>query len=1300
MSNESSLGLMRIGLATADDIRRWSFGEVKKPETINYRTLKPEKEGLFDERIFGPTKDWECYCGKYKRVRFKGIVCERCGVEVTRSKVRRERMGHIELAAPVTHIWYFKGVPSRLGYLLDLAPKDLEKVIYFAAYMITKVDEEARHEDLPMLQAAHDREKQELEAALNADVNAISREVEAELARIEAEGGKAAEKRKLRDNAERQLASVRKRYEREAEHLERVWDRFKNLKVADLEGDEALYRSMIDKYGLYFEGAMGAEAIKKRLESFDLEAEAEALKEIIQTGKGQKKTRALKRLKVVNAFLTTNNSPLGMVLDVVPVIPPELRPMVQLDGGRFATSDLNDLYRRVINRNNRLKRLLELGAPEIIVNNEKRMLQEAVDSLFDNGRRGRPVTGPGNRPLKSLSDMLKGKQGRFRQNLLGKRVDYSGRSVIVVGPQLQMHQCGLPKQMALELFKPFVMKRLVELSHAQNIKSAKRMVERFRPQVWDVLEEVIAEHPVLLNRAPTLHRLGIQAFEPKLVEGKAIQLHPLVCSAFNADFDGDQMAVHLPLSPEAQAEARILMLSSNNILKPSDGRPVAVPSQDMIIGLYHLTSPRDGQKNEGHAFSSVSEALMAMDRHEIELYTKVKIRLDGDQFVAPEGWEAPEGYKPGDPVLLDCTVGQVLFNQALPKDYPWFSGVADKKGLGSLINDLAERYPMDVVARALDNLKNSGFYWASRSGVTVAVSDIATPAEKPAIMERYEKQAAAIQDDFEIGTIDDEERRQELIKVWTEATDVVAEAMRENLSSHGGLNTIYRMVTSGARGNWMQVRQIAGIRGLVSNPKGEIMPRPIKSSYREGLSVLEYFIATHGARKGLADTALRTANSGYLTRRLVDVSQDVIVREHDCGTRRGLVLPLIDEDGGLHQDVETSIHGRTLAVDVKDEAGNVLAAAGSDVSDELIEKLFKAGVKDVRVRSVLTCESAIGVCALCYGRSMASNVLVDIGEAVGIIAAQSIGEPGTQLTMRTFHTGGVASADDITQGLPRIQELFEARTPKGVAPISEVSGRVTIEDTEKSYKIVVTPDDGSEPQSYTVLRRAASKLQNGDHVQVGDQLATGSVDPKEVLRIRGPREAQKHLVSEVQGVYKSQGVEIHDKHVEVIVRQMLRRVTVIESGDTDLLPGELVDNIAFQTANRKALVEGKKPAAGRPEMMGITKASLATESWLSAASFQETTRVLTQAAMEAKTDPLLGLKENVIIGKLVPAGTGLARYNDIEVEPSAQATAERMQALDTFGGYQSAFQMDNEVYTYGNGGFMAVSLDEYGRGLD
>ena len=1302
MLDAKTFDSLKITLATGDDIAVWSHGEVKKPETINYRTLKPERDGLFGEQIFGPTRDWECACGKYKRVRYKGIVCEKCGVEVTRSRVRRERMGHIDLAAPVTHIWYFKGVPSRLGYVLNLAPKDLEKVIYFAAYMITEVDEKGRHEDLAELRAELEVQKKQMENNRDATINDFAEQLESDIAALEKDGASQAERERARKQGEREMAKIRRRFDGDIEGLEAVWERFKDLKVGDLEGDERLYRAMVARYGTYFKGDMGAAAIQKRLETFDLEAEVAALRQTIASDSGPRKARAIKRLKVINAFVATGNSPASMVLTKIPVIPPDLRPMVQLDGGRFATSDLNDLYRRVINRNTRLKRLLELGAPEIIVNNEKRMLQESVDALFDNGRRGRPVAGPGNRPLKSISDMLKGKQGRFRQNLLGKRVDYSGRSVIVVGPQLQMHQCGLPKQMALELFKPFVMKRLVELSHAQNIKSAKRMVERFRPQVWDVLEEVIAEHPVLLNRAPTLHRLGIQAFEPKLVEGKAIQLHPLVCSAFNADFDGDQMAVHLPLSPEAQAEARILMLSSNNILKPSDGRPVAVPSQDMIIGLYHLTTPRDGQKNEGHAFSSVSEALMAMDRHEIELYTKVKIRLDGDQFVAPEDWEAPEGYQPGDSVLLDCTVGQVLFNQALPKDYPWFSGVADKKGLGSLINDLAERYPMDVVARALDNLKNSGFYWASRSGVTVAVSDIATPSEKPAIMERYEKQAAAIEDDFEIGTIDDEERRQELIKVWTEATDVVAEAMRENLSSHGGLNTIYRMVTSGARGNWMQVRQIAGIRGLVSNPKGEIMPRPIKSSYREGLSVLEYFIATHGARKGLADTALRTANSGYLTRRLVDVSQDVIVREHDCGTRRGLMLPLVDADGNLHPDVETSIHGRTLAVDVKDEAGNVLAEAGADVSDELIEKLFKAGVKELRVRSVLTCESAIGVCALCYGRSMASNVLVDIGEAVGIIAAQSIGEPGTQLTMRTFHTGGVASADDITQGLPRIQELFEARTPKGVAPISEVSGRVTIEDTEKSYKIVVTPDDGSEPQSYTVLRRAASKLQNGDYVHVGDQLATGSVDPKEVLRIRGPREAQKHLVSEVQGVYKSQGVEIHDKHVEVIVRQMLRRVTVIESGDTDLLPGELVDNIVFQTANRKALLEGKKPAAGRPEMMGITKASLATESWLSAASFQETTRVLTQAAMEAKTDPLLGLKENVIIGKLVPAGTGLARYNDIEVEPSAQATAERLQSLDTFGGgYPSAFQIDSEVYSYGNnGGFRAVSLDEYGRGLE
>ena len=1260
MSNESSLGLMRIGLATADDIRRWSYGEVKKPETINYRTLKPEKEGLFDERIFGPTKDWECYCGKYKRVRFKGIVCERCGVEVTRSKVRRERMGHIELAAPVTHIWYFKGVPSRLGYLLDLAPKDLEKVIYFAAYMITSVDEEARHEDLPNLQAAHDREKRELESQRDADIAAISREVEQELARIEAEGGKkTAEKRKLRDNAERQMASVRKRADREIEHLEKVWDRFKNLKVADLEGDEALYRSMIDKYGLYFEGAMGAEAIKKRLETFDLEAEAEALKEVIQTGKGQKKTRALKRLKVVNAFLTTNNSPLGMVLDVVPVIPPELRPMVQLDGGRFATSDLNDLYRRVINRNNRLKRLLELGAPEIIVNNEKRMLQEAVDSLFDNGRRGRPVTGPGNRPLKSLSDMLKGKQGRFRQNLLGKRVDYSGRSVIVVGPQLEMHQCGLPKQMALELFKPFVMKRLVELSHAQNIKSAKRMVERFRPQVWDVLEEIITEHPVLLNRAPTLHRLGIQAFEPKLVEGKAIQLHPLVCSAFNADFDGDQMAVHLPLSPEAQAEARILMLSSNNILKPSDGRPVAVPSQDMIIGLYHLTTTREGEKNEGHAFSSIAEALMAMDRHDIELYTKIKVRLSGDEFVAPEGWEAPEGYTPGDPILLECTVGQILFNQTLPKDYPWFSGIADKKGLGKLINDLAEKYPMDIVARTLDNLKNAGFYWASRSGVTVAVSDIATPATKPAIMERYEKQASAIEDEFDVGMIGDDERREELIKIWTEATDTVAEAMRENLSDNGGLNTIYRMVTSGARGNWMQVRQIAGIRGLVSNPKGEIMPRPIKSSYREGLSVLEYFIATHGARKGLADTALRTANSGYLTRRLVDVSQDVIVREHDCGTRRGLVLPLIDADGNLHPDVETSIHGRTLAIDVKDSDGNVIASAGEDVSDVLIEKLFKAGVKELRVRSVLTCESSIGVCALCYGRSMASNVLVDIGEAVGIIAAQSIGEPGTQLTMRTIHSGGVAGADDITQGLPTVARMFDVvgnvnekilGREADLAPVSGVL-HITPETTEYLLRIVDADDASRVIEEWRVPAsvRFMPGIEDGVVVRAGDQITRGFVNFRMLRRLTDIESTMHTFVESVKDVYTSQGVELNDKHIEVIARQMLRRVQVTNPGDSSYLLGQYVDRYVFAETVQNIALAGGTPPEAEPAILGTLKVASSIDSWLSSASFIRTAGVLTSAAIEGDVDHLLDLKSNVIVGKQIPAGTGLSAYNDVEL---------------------------------------------------
>ncbi len=1280
---------LRIGLASADEIRAWSHGEVKKPETINYRTLKPEKDGLFCEKIFGPTRDWECYCGKYKRVRFKGIICERCGVEVTRSKVRRERMGHIELAAPVTHIWYFKGVPSRLGYLLDLAPKDLEKVIYFAAYMITEVDEEGRREDLPNLQNEIDLEKQELANRRDAEIEARAQKLEADLAELEAEGAKADARRKVRDSAEREMAQIRKRADLDLERLDAVWDRFRNLKVADLEGDEMLYRELGARYGNYFKGAMGAAAIQKRLELFDLDGEAESLRETIATGKGQRKTRALKRLKVVNAFLTTSNSPLGMVLDCVPVIPPDLRPMVQLDGGRFATSDLNDLYRRVINRNNRLKRLLDLGAPEIIVNNEKRMLQEAVDALFDNGRRGRPVTGPGNRPLKSISDMLKGKQGRFRQNLLGKRVDYSGRSVIVVGPQLKLHQCGLPKQMALELFKPFVMKRLVDLNHAQNIKSAKRMVERARPVVWDVLEEVITEHPVLLNRAPTLHRLGIQAFEPQLVEGKAIHLHPLVCAAFNADFDGDQMAVHLPLSTEAQAEARILMLSSNNILKPSDGRPVTMPSQDMIIGLFHLTAARPGAIGEGRAFSSPSEAIMAFDAGSLDLNAEVKIRLD--DFVAPDGYVGPAGWTPGAPIILVTSLGRTLFNDLLPVDYPFVNEVVDKRRLSSIVNDLAERYPKVEVAASLDALKEAGFRWATRSGVTISISDVATPREeKRVILDRYEAKAEKVQQQYEKGLITDDERRQELIEIWTQATNDVDDAMRANFPER---NTVFRMVGSGARGNWMQVRQIAGMRGLVANPKGEIIPRPIKSNYREGLSVLEYFIATHGARKGLADTALRTADSGYLTRRLVDVSQDVIVREEDCGTERGLTLPVavVGADGALrlHERVETSIYARTLAADVTAKDGTVIAKAGSDLGDVLIADVIKAGVTEVKVRSVLTCESRVGTCALCYGRSLATGKLVDIGEAVGIIAAQSIGEPGTQLTMRTFHTGGVASADDITQGLPRVQELFEARTPKGEAPIAEVTGRLSIDESDRTRRMVITPDDGSEEIAYPITKRSRLLVADGDRVEVGMQLIAGAVDPKKVLRILGPRATQKHLVDEVQEVYRSQGVDIHDKHIEVIVRQMLRRVTVLDSGDSGLLPGELAERGRFEDANRRAVAEGGAPASGRPELMGITKASLATDSWLSAASFQETTRVLTEAAMSGRSDPLLGLKENVIIGKLIPAGTGLPRYRNVTVEPTDAAKAEL---------YPSFGYDEIDFSAFGNGTGEAIPLDNFDLG--
>ena len=1269
---------LRIGLASAENIRLWSHGEVKKPETINYRTLKPERDGLFCEKIFGPTRDWECYCGKYKRVRFKGIVCERCGVEVTRSKVRRERMGHIELAAPVTHIWYFKGVPSRLGYLLDLAPKDLEKVIYFAAYMITSVDDAARREDLPSLEARLNEDRNNLIKKRDADVDARLKKMEADLAELEAEGAKADIKRKVRESGEREVTQIRKREDAKIDRLVKVFDRFRTLKVQDLEGDEMLYREMRDRFGRYFKGGMGAAAIKARLETFDLEAEAVKLKDIIINGKGQKKTRALKRLKVVNAFLNTTNHPAAMVLDAVPVIPPDLRPMVQLDGGRFATSDLNDLYRRVINRNNRLKRLLDLGAPEIIVNNEKRMLQESVDALFDNGRRGRPVTGPGNRPLKSLSDMLKGKQGRFRQNLLGKRVDYSGRSVIVVGPQLKLHQCGLPKQMALELFKPFVMKRLVDLNHAQNIKSAKRMVERQRSVVWDVLEEVITEHPVLLNRAPTLHRLGIQAFEPQLIEGKAIQIHPLVCTAFNADFDGDQMAVHVPLSAEAQAEARVLMLSTNNILSPANGRPITSPTQDMVLGLYSLTRDDSAGVGAGRAFGSLAEAIMAFDRNELALQANVKIRLEN--VVTEIGGESSSK-------TIETTLGRALFNETLPANYPFVNEEVKKSKLGEVINDLAERYSKVQVAATLDALKEAGFRWATRSGVTISFADVVAPSAKAGLLAEAEEKADKIQKQYDRGLIADSERRQELIEVWTDTTNKVAEAMQENFPT---TNPVWMMVNSGARGNMLQIRQIAGMRGLVANPKGEIIPRPIKSNFREGLSVLEYFISTHGARKGLADTALRTADSGYLTRRLVDVSQDVIIREEDCGTDRGITKVIRKADGSAEDFLDTTIASRCLAEDVS-AGGKTLFEAGQDIGILDIDAMVAAGVDEIKVRSVLTCDSRFGTCARCYGRSLATSKLVDIGEAVGIIAAQSIGEPGTQLTMRTFHTGGAASdGGDITHGLPRVVELFEARTPKGVSPISAATGRVRIDESDKAKKVIVIPDDGSEELEYPVSKRAKLVVEDGQTVTAGDLILVGKPDPKEVLRIRGPRQVQIHLTDEVQEVYRSQGVSIHDKHIEVIVRQMLKRVIIVEQAESTFLTGELVERSAYENDNRRLVAEGGKPASARPELMGITKASLATESWLSAASFQETTRVLTDAAINGKRDPLLGLKENVIIGKLIPAGTGLPRYRNVKVEPTEEAKAAVYAAMSVYDDY--------DYGDFGQASGEAVRLEDYDMG--
>ena len=1279
MLDVNAFDKLRIGLATADDIRGWSHGEVKKPETINYRTLKPEKDGLFGEQIFGPTRDWECACGKYKRVRFKGIVCERCGVEVTRSRVRRERMGHIELAAPVTHIWFFKGVPSRLGYLLNVTPKDLERVIYFASYMVTEVNEDERHNDLPGLQDEFDAEIKRLEQRRDTEIEARAKKVEEDLAALEETGeAKGPARAKLRNGAEREMTAIRTRYNDQIARVDAVFDKFKKLKPGDMVDDVDLWREMQDRYGDYFDGCMGAEAIKKRLQSLDLEAISKELREEIKDASEQRKTKALKRLKVVNAFLTTGNKPEAMVLDVIPVIPPDLRPMVQLDGGRFATSDLNDLYRRVINRNNRLKRLIELGAPEIMLNNEKRMLQEAVDSLFDNGRRGRPVTGASNRPLKSLSDMLKGKQGRFRQNLLGKRVDYSGRSVIVVGPSLRMHQCGLPKPMALELFKPFVIKRLVDLNYAQNMKSAKRLVDRGDSEVWGVLEEVISEHPVLLNRAPTLHRLGIQAFEPILVEGKAIHLPPLACAAFNADFDGDQMAVHLPLSAEAQAEARSLMMASDNILKPADGHTVTMPSQDMILGLYYLSTVLEGAKGQGRVFSSLEEAEMALDRHEIDMQAKVLIRLP-ETFVLPKNWEpgevkvlAPrdgetdtakeERFHDGT-VLFATSYGRILFNETLPTDYPFVNDQVAKGRLSKIVDDIAMRYSTQQVAATLDALKDLGFTRAPWSGVSFAFSDVNEPPERDEKIAEYEAKADKVNANYEMGLLTEEARRQELIDLWTECTAEVSKEVEEKFDPTSNLAII---VQSGARGNMMQINQIAGMRGLVANPKGEIIPRPVKSNYRDGLSVLEYFISQHGARKGLADTALRTAESGYLTRRLVDVSQDVIVREEDCGAKAGLPIRVADRDADgnlvLVKAADGGPYSRLLAADVIDPADGktVLYKRDDALSMDVLNDLVAHGVEEVKCRSVLTCESKRGVCSKCYGWSLATNKLVDVGETVGIVAAQSIGEPGTQLTLRSFHSGGVAAASDITQGLPRVTELFEARTPKGEAPITEFAGTIKIVENDRGRQIILSPDadsgapteDGAiKPITYQVSKRVPLKVADGDHIKVGTQLVEGSVDPKKILTILGKRAAQVNIVEEVHTVYRSQGVDIHDKHIEVIVHQMTRRVTIIDSGDTDLLPGELVDNARFREINRNTVKNGGKPAVGRPALMGITKASLATDSWLSAASFQETTRVLTEAALSEKVDDLKGLKENVIIGKLIPAGTGLARYRNAVVEP-------------------------------------------------
>ena len=1162
---------IKIGLASDEKIREWSKGEVKKPETINYRTLKPEKDGLFCERIFGPTKDWECHCGKYKRVRYKGIVCDRCGVEVTKSKVRRERMGHIELAAPVAHIWYFKGIPSRIALMLDISPRNLEKIIYFASYIVT-------------------------------------------------------------DKGTSGLMKTQVLTEKE-------------------------YHEAVEKYGAgSFKAEMGAEALEKLLKEIDVEKLSASLKKELETASEQKKAKLIKRLDTVESFRLSGNRPEWMIMNVVPVIPPDIRPMVQLDGGRFATSDLNDLYRRVINRNNRLKRLIELGAPEIIKRNEKRMLQESVDALIDNGRRGRPVTGAGNRPLKSLSDMLKGKQGRFRQNLLGKRVDYSGRSVIVVGPELKLYQCGVPKEMAVELFKPFVMKELVSRGIAHNIKNAKRMVERLRPEVWDILEDVIKDHPVMLNRAPTLHRLGIQAFEPVLVEGRAIKLHPLVCTAFNADFDGDQMAIHVPLSPEAQAEARYLMLSVNNLLKPQDGKPVTVPTQDMILGSYYLTMEVEGEKGEGTYFSSPEEAIISFENKDVGMHAKVFVRMSKIE-------NGVEKHK-----KVATTVGRIIYNKGIPQDLgfvdrskeenefePEINFVVNKKQLGKIVEKSINKHGLSRSAELLDYIKATGYKYSTLAGITVSIDDVKVPEEKKTILESAQVEVDNVSKQYRRGLITEEERYNSVIKIWEKATDEVKDAMKANFSK---LNPVFMMSDSGARGNLDQLKQIAGMRGLMASTTGKTVEIPIRSSFREGLDALEYFISAHGARKGLSDTALRTADSGYLTRRLVDVSQDIIVREHDCGTHDGIELEAIKDGNQVIESLQERLIGRYPLEDVKHpETGEILVDTNTMINDKIADKIVEAGIEKVRVRSVFGCRTKNGVCAKCYGMGLAARDEVSIGEAVGIIAAQSIGEPGTQLTMRTIHSGGVAGVADITQGLPRVEELFEARKPKGLAIISEIDGTVKISDEKKRKEVIVTAKDDS--RTYVIPFGSKLKVREGDIVTAGQPLTEGSINPNELLLIKGPEGVYNYLVQEVQKVYRNQGVDINDKHIEVIGRQMLKKVRVEDNGDTNLFAGSLVDMYEFQDINEKAIAEGKRPATGKRVLLGITKASLATDSFLSAASFQETTRVLTEAAIKGKVDELIGLKENVIIGKLIPAGTGLNKFKNTRISTDEEPAEEK-----------------------------------------